>query len=66
MSTNVANWDKYDTILIEYPIWWEISAWSVNTFVKSNDFTNKTIMKLKNGQIKSNKADNYKLLAFNI
>lgn len=48
MSTNVANWDKYDTILIGYPIWWEIFAWSVNTFVKSN------------------KADNYKLSAFNI
>ena len=48
MSTNVANWDKYDTILIGYPIWWEIFAWPVNTFVKSN------------------KADNYMLSAFNI
>lgn len=44
ISTNVPNWDKYDTILIGYPIWWGIAAWPVNTFVKSNDFTNKTII----------------------
>lgn len=35
---------KYDTILIGYPIWWGVSAWPVNTFVKDNDFTGKTII----------------------
>ena len=44
ISTNVPNWDKYDIILIGYPIWWGIAAWPVDTFVKSNDFTNKTII----------------------
>lgn len=44
ISANVPNWDKYDTILIGYPIWWGIAAWPVDTFVKSNDFTNKTII----------------------
>lgn len=44
VSTNVPNWENYDTILIGYPIWWGIAAWLVNTFVESNDFTNKTVI----------------------
>ena len=43
-TTKVDNWDNYDTILIGYPIWWSVAAWPVNTFVKDNDFTNKTII----------------------
>ena len=43
-TTTVGNWDNYDTILIGYPIWWGIAAWPVNTFVKANDFTNKTVI----------------------
>ena len=43
-TTTVDNWDNYDTILIGYPIWWGIAAWPVNTFVKANDFTNKTVI----------------------
>lgn len=43
-NTKVENWDKYDTVLIGYPIWWGIAAWPVNTFVSSNDFTNKTVI----------------------
>lgn len=27
-----------------YPIWWGIAAWPVDTFVKSNDFTGKTVI----------------------
>lgn len=27
-----------------YPIWWGIAAWSVNNFVKDNDFTGKTVI----------------------
>ena len=34
----------YDTIFIGYPIWWGIAAWPVNTFVKNNDFTGKTVI----------------------
>ena len=40
----VENWDAYDTVLIGYPIWWGIAAWPVNDFVKSNDFTGKTVI----------------------
>ena len=43
-STNVPNWENYDTVLIGYPIWWGIAAWPVNNFVKGNDFTGKTVI----------------------
>ncbi|QNM05508.1 flavodoxin [Qiania dongpingensis] len=43
-ADTVENWDEYDTVFIGYPIWWDIAAWPVNDFVKSNDFTGKTII----------------------
>ena len=43
-TTTVDNWDSYDTILIGYPIWWGVAAWPVNTFVKANDFSGKTVI----------------------
>ena len=44
VSTSVDNWDSYDTVLIGYPIWWGIAAWPVDTFVKANDFSGKTVI----------------------
>ncbi len=44
VSTTVPNWEEYDTVLIGYPIWWGVAAWPVDTFVKSNDFTGKTVI----------------------
>lgn len=43
-TTEVANWEEYDTVLIGYPIWWGIAAWPVDTFVKSNNFNGKTVI----------------------
>ncbi len=43
-STNVPNWNEYDTVFIGYPIWWGIAAWPTDTFVKANDFTGKTVI----------------------
>lgn len=43
-STNVDNWNDYDTVLIGYPIWWGVAAWPVNSFVKSNNFDGKTVI----------------------
>lgn len=43
-ATTVANWDDYDTVYIGYPIWWGIAAWPVDTFVKANGFTGKTVI----------------------
>ena len=31
-------------MFIGYPIWWGIAAWPVDTFVKANDFTGKTVI----------------------
>lgn len=44
VSTDVDNWESYDTVYIGYPIWWGIAAWPVDNFVKANDFTGKTVV----------------------
>lgn len=43
-ADTVENWDEYDTVFIGYPIWWGIAAWPVDDFIKSNDFTGKTVV----------------------
>ncbi len=43
-TTEVENWEDYDTVFIGYPIWWGIAAWPVDNFVKDNDFTGKTVI----------------------
>ena len=42
--TDIPNWSDYDTVLIGYPIWWGISAWPVNSFIKAQDFSGKTVI----------------------
>lgn len=44
VSATVDNWSSYDTVFIGYPIWWGIAAWPVNEFIKTNDFTGKTVI----------------------
>ncbi len=44
VSATVDNWSSYDTVFIGYPIWWGIAAWPVNEFIKTNDFTDKTVI----------------------
>ena len=43
-TTQVENWDSYDTVVLGYPIWWGIAAWPVDGFVEANDFTGKTVI----------------------
>lgn len=43
-TTQVENWDSYDTVFLGYPIWWGIAAWPVDGFVEDNDFTGKTVI----------------------
>ena len=43
-TTEVPNWDSYDTVFIGYPIWWGIAAWPTNGFASANDFTGKTVI----------------------
>ena len=40
----VENWDAYNTVFLGYPIWWGNAAWPVNDFVKSNNFSGKTVI----------------------
>lgn len=42
-TTEVPNWADYDRVIIGYPIWWGIAAWPVNSFVKTQNWTNKTV-----------------------
>lgn len=44
VSTEVENWDSYETVFIGYPIWWGNAAWPLDGFVKANDFTGKTVI----------------------
>lgn len=44
VSTTVDNWESYETVFIGYPIWWQIAAWPVDSFVENNDFTGKTVI----------------------
>lgn len=44
ISTQIENWNEYDTVLIGYPIWWGIAAWPVDTFVEANSFEGKTVI----------------------
>lgn len=43
-TTQVENWDSYDTVFLGYPIWWGVAAWPVDGFVEANDFTGKTVI----------------------
>lgn len=44
VSVSVENWSEYNVVFIGYPVWWGIAAWPVNGFVKSNDFSGKTVI----------------------
>ena len=44
VSTDVENWDSYDTVLIGYPLWWREASWVVDDFVKDNDFSGKNVI----------------------
>ena len=43
-QTTVNGWATYETVFLGYPIWWHEAAWPVNTFVRANDFTGKTVI----------------------
>ena len=44
LNNEVPDWANYDRVILGYPIWWGIAAWPVNTFVKSQDWTGKTVL----------------------
>lgn len=44
VSTTVEGFEEYDTVFIGYPIWWQVAAWPVDSFVENNDLTGKTVV----------------------
>ncbi len=44
VETEIKDWDKYDTVLIGYPIWWNEAAWPMSSFVKTQDFSGKVVI----------------------
>lgn len=42
-STEVPGWENYDTVILGYPIWWGVSAWVTDAFVKAVDWNGKTV-----------------------
>ncbi len=43
-ADTVDGWADISTVYVGYPIWWGLAAWPVDTFVKANDFTGKTVI----------------------
>lgn len=41
---SIDNIDKYETIFVGYPIWWEEAPAMIRTFVNQFDFTDKTVI----------------------
>ena len=44
VKTTVEDWQDVSVVYIGYPIWWSEAAWPVDSFVKANDFTGKTVI----------------------
>lgn len=44
IAGNDAHIEKYDTILIGFPIWWYVAPTIINTFLESYDLTGKTVV----------------------
>ena len=63
-TTDVPNWSDYDIVIIGYPIWWGISAWPVNSFIKAQNFTDKTVIPFCTSH-SSGLGDSVKLLQAN-
>lgn len=43
-STEVPDWDSYDTVYIGYPIWWFNAPMAVGSFLESYDLSGKTVV----------------------
>ena len=44
ITGKIENFDSYNTIILAYPIWWDIEPRIVDTFLESYNFTGKTIV----------------------
>ncbi len=44
IAKKVPNMEKYDMILLGFPIWWYVAPMIIHTFLESHDMTGKTIV----------------------
>lgn len=44
ISTTANHFQEVSVVYIGYPVWWGIAAWPVNSFIKNNDFSGKTVI----------------------
>ena len=40
---DVSNISDYDTVIIGFPVWWDVAPHEINTFIERYDLTNKNI-----------------------
>ncbi len=43
VKSKVSNLSDYDTVLIGFPIWWDLAPRIINTFIEENNLENKKI-----------------------
>ena len=43
VKNKVSNLNDYDTVLIGFPVWWDLAPTIVNTFIEENNLENKKI-----------------------
>ena len=43
VKNKVSNLDDYDTVLIGFPVWWDLAPRIINTFIEENNLENKKI-----------------------
>ena len=44
IAEKLADFDKYDTVFVGFPIWWYVAPTIINTFLESYDFSGKTVV----------------------
>ena len=62
-NLNFDEFNESDYIFLGAPIWWGNLSWTINDFVLSNDFTNKTIIPFATASSSSFSVENLKHLS---
>lgn len=43
-ADTVVDWQDVSVVYVGFPIWWAEAAWPMESFIKANDFTGKTVI----------------------
>ena len=62
VKNKVSNLNDYDTVLIGFPVWWDLAPTIINTFIEENNLENKKIyvFATSGGSSVNNSFDNLK------